>query len=655
MRAGLDAVVEAAREPGLPPPRSLHGHVLPGPRGDPQPQDHRPGPRGRGRLPTGPWVSPGPDEAAPPGPGGGPGAGLLPAPPPPPPGSAAGRAPPRPPRWRSRWPPGPWSVGTVLILAVAAVLALLLPAEPAAPPPARRGGGCWPARRPSGRRPWPPWPSSSGSGVSLLLFHGLPHRSRTPWRSSCTPGSWPRGASPRPLPHPEAARVMQNAIPRRPGDGRPSTRRDTRPSWPWEGAGRRLAGGSRPCWRVTAGLPVGVRAPPPRPPRHRTAGRASLVAISPFLVLLGSAVPEPRRAPPRAPPCASTWPFEAGRGARGGAWGPGRPRGPWSPPAPGGAGPRAPPSPLGLWVAAWGGKDATERWLGRRLGGAAVGGAPFALALAAYNRALFGAPSRFGYEAAFGPAHGLGFHRDPWGNLYGLREAVAYTGCGPLHAGAPPPGDAGDPGGGGGGVPPGGAPPVGGHPGAVRVGAASPWPRTSCTGTTATTWAPACSSRRPRRGWPWPSSAGSASWRAGGTRASPAPGSGRGAPAFPGPCPSGSSLLASPPRGCSSSSRPGRRATAGAPGTWPASHPPEIDPGTAPALSSCTGPGRGGWRPGWWPWGCAGTRWRRRCAATASAEVELYARARARRPGPAASLPAWTWSPAPARRRSCAR
>lgn len=59
----------------------------------------------------------------------------------------------------------------------------------------------------------------------------------------------------------------------------------------------------------------------------------------------------------------------------------------------------------------------------------AVGGAPFALLLVGWNRALFGHPLRLGYTEAFGDAHGLGLHVDPWGNRYGAVEAVAYTGA----------------------------------------------------------------------------------------------------------------------------------------------------------------------------------------------------------------------------------
>lgn len=56
-----------------------------------------------------------------------------------------------------------------------------------------------------------------------------------------------------------------------------------------------------------------------------------------------------------------------------------------------------------------------------------AGALPFVLALAAYNTHFFGSPSRFGYELALGPNMRLGFVQDPWGNLYGLREAVGYT------------------------------------------------------------------------------------------------------------------------------------------------------------------------------------------------------------------------------------
>ncbi|HEX6135813.1 MAG TPA: hypothetical protein VFZ24_17700 [Longimicrobiales bacterium] len=58
---------------------------------------------------------------------------------------------------------------------------------------------------------------------------------------------------------------------------------------------------------------------------------------------------------------------------------------------------------------------------------AVAGALPFVIALLAYNAWFFGHPLRMGYDAALGPAMGLGFHQDPWGNYYGLREAFAYT------------------------------------------------------------------------------------------------------------------------------------------------------------------------------------------------------------------------------------
>jgi len=67
------------------------------------------------------------------------------------------------------------------------------------------------------------------------------------------------------------------------------------------------------------------------------------------------------------------------------------------------------------------------RWLLSRLAGAAAGGMPFALALGAYNRHFFGGWTRLGYSAAFGPSHDLGFHLDPWGNLYSPLEALGFT------------------------------------------------------------------------------------------------------------------------------------------------------------------------------------------------------------------------------------
>ena len=77
---------------------------------------------------------------------------------------------------------------------------------------------------------------------------------------------------------------------------------------------------------------------------------------------------------------------------------------------------------LGVWLERGGfalARRAFAPWI--------VGGIPCALLLFAFNGALFDSPLTFGYEALHGPAHGLGFHADPWSFPYGLREAVAYS------------------------------------------------------------------------------------------------------------------------------------------------------------------------------------------------------------------------------------
>ena len=67
------------------------------------------------------------------------------------------------------------------------------------------------------------------------------------------------------------------------------------------------------------------------------------------------------------------------------------------------------------------------RWMLRRLGATGAGGFPFAILLGSYNHLVFGGPARFGYLAAFGDSHKLGFHLDPWGYMYGMESAVAFT------------------------------------------------------------------------------------------------------------------------------------------------------------------------------------------------------------------------------------
>lgn len=79
---------------------------------------------------------------------------------------------------------------------------------------------------------------------------------------------------------------------------------------------------------------------------------------------------------------------------------------------------------------AWGLPAWRQRRFGRfvRLVGAAFAGALPVTALQLWHNAYwFGAPLRFGYIAAYGPSHELGFGQDPWGNRYGLIEAIGYT------------------------------------------------------------------------------------------------------------------------------------------------------------------------------------------------------------------------------------
>ena len=83
---------------------------------------------------------------------------------------------------------------------------------------------------------------------------------------------------------------------------------------------------------------------------------------------------------------------------------------------------------LGLWAsAAFGDSARRGEWLLRRAGATLLGGAPFAVFLGWFNQRLFGSPLTLGYIAAFGDRHRLGFHMDPWGYPYSLREAVAFT------------------------------------------------------------------------------------------------------------------------------------------------------------------------------------------------------------------------------------
>lgn len=67
------------------------------------------------------------------------------------------------------------------------------------------------------------------------------------------------------------------------------------------------------------------------------------------------------------------------------------------------------------------------RWFAARSVATILGGAPFAVLLGLYNKALFGSATTLGYLAAFGKNHQLGFHVDPWGNIYDPEAALAFT------------------------------------------------------------------------------------------------------------------------------------------------------------------------------------------------------------------------------------
>lgn len=63
----------------------------------------------------------------------------------------------------------------------------------------------------------------------------------------------------------------------------------------------------------------------------------------------------------------------------------------------------------------------------RDIGLAFASAVPFLALVACYNAHFFGSPIRFGYDAALGPNAGLGFGVDPWGNRYGVTQALGYT------------------------------------------------------------------------------------------------------------------------------------------------------------------------------------------------------------------------------------
>ena len=168
-----------------------------------------------------------------------------------------------------------------------------------------------------------------------------------------------------------------------------------------------------------------LRLLPDRPASARAAALA--VAICPFLVFLGGG----SMSHVSAGAFGAAVLYSALRARDGNAW--------WSVPAGAAMGLMVSDRPLvglvlgavftlGVWIPAV--LSRGERgvaWLAPRAMGSLVGGVPFAVFFAWYNQRLFGSPFRLGYLAALGDRHRLGFHMDPWGYSYDLREAVAFT------------------------------------------------------------------------------------------------------------------------------------------------------------------------------------------------------------------------------------
>jgi hypothetical protein len=81
----------------------------------------------------------------------------------------------------------------------------------------------------------------------------------------------------------------------------------------------------------------------------------------------------------------------------------------------------------GTWLTGLAGRERPGHFLTSRVAAAFAGALPFVLAVASYNARFFASPFEFGYTASLGPNHGLGFHPDPFGNLFGPVEGLAYT------------------------------------------------------------------------------------------------------------------------------------------------------------------------------------------------------------------------------------
>ena len=80
---------------------------------------------------------------------------------------------------------------------------------------------------------------------------------------------------------------------------------------------------------------------------------------------------------------------------------------------------------VGVWATGIASHERPWRYLVTRLVASFVGALPPILAVAAYNARFFDSPFRFGYTASYGANHSLGFHPDPFGNPFGPIEGLA--------------------------------------------------------------------------------------------------------------------------------------------------------------------------------------------------------------------------------------
>jgi len=81
----------------------------------------------------------------------------------------------------------------------------------------------------------------------------------------------------------------------------------------------------------------------------------------------------------------------------------------------------------GIWLFGNPERERPIAFLLQRIGVSFLGALPFLLATAAYNAHFFSNPFEFGYTSYLGPNHGLWYHPDPFGNVFGPLEGLAYT------------------------------------------------------------------------------------------------------------------------------------------------------------------------------------------------------------------------------------